>query len=43
VRNSKPDSTEAFYAAKQHLEQTAALWDWTDDVEFLGLSWVEFK
>lgn len=38
-----PDPTMAFHAAKQHLEQQATLWDWADDVEFLGLSWVEFK
>ena len=37
-----PDPSTAFRAARQHLEQTAGLWDWSDDIEFLGLSWVEF-
>jgi RNA polymerase recycling family C-terminal len=38
-----PDPAKAFHAAKQYLEQETTLWDWADDVEFLGLSWVEFK
>jgi len=32
-----------FEAARQHLEQMLSLWSWEDDVEFLGLSWVEFQ
>jgi ERCC4-related helicase/HKD family nuclease len=40
--DSTPDPGVAFRAAKSHLEQRAGLWDWADDVEFLGLSWVEF-
>jgi len=34
--------TTAFGTAKRHLETKAQLWDWDDDVEFLGLSYVEF-
>ena len=37
-----PDPTVAFGKARKHLEETANLWDWTDDVEFVGLSRVEF-
>lgn len=37
-----PDVSAAFEAAKKHLEQKLGLWDWDDDVEFLGVSWVEF-
>jgi len=32
----------AFETARSHLENKIGLWDWTDDVEFLSLSWVEF-
>jgi hypothetical protein len=32
----------AFETARCHLENKVGLWDWTDDVEFLSLSWVEF-
>jgi hypothetical protein len=38
-----PDSTIPFEIAKSYVETQVGLWDWTDDVEFLGLSWVEFK
>ncbi|HYN23512.1 MAG TPA: hypothetical protein VES69_00550, partial [Pyrinomonadaceae bacterium] len=38
-----PDPSVAFAASKAHVEQEIGLWDWIDDVEFLGLSWVEFK
>lgn len=38
-----PDPTAAFRTAQSHLEQNASLWDWADDIEFLGLSWVEFQ
>lgn len=36
------DPAIAFETAKGHLEAKIGLWDWTDDVEFLSLSWVEF-
>ncbi len=32
-----------FAKARQHLEHNLSLWSWDDDVEFLGLSWVEFR
>ena len=38
-----PDPSSAFEAAKQYLEGKLDLWDWTEEIEFLGLSWVEFK
>ncbi len=38
-----PDAGAAFEAARRRLEETAEVWDWTDDVEFLGLSWVVFR
>ena len=40
---SIPDPSTAFNAVKKHLEGKAKIWDWTDDVEFVGLSWVCFK
>ena len=33
-----PDAEAAFRAAKKHLEGKAGLWDWEDDVEFVGMS-----
>ncbi len=39
---SLPASQPFFDIAKQSLENKIGLWDWEDDVEFLGLSWVEF-
>jgi len=39
---SPPDPSPAFEIAKRHIEKTLNLWDWTEEVEFLGLSWVEF-
>lgn len=39
---SPPDPSPAFEIAKRHIEETLNLWDWTEEVEFLGLSWVEF-
>jgi len=36
------DADAAFNSAKQHLEGKLTLWDWRDDVEFLGVSWVKF-
>jgi len=38
-----PDPTQAFGIAKQYVERNAELWDWEDDVEFIGLSWIVFK
>ena len=38
-----PDPSIAFQAVKKHLEQKAGIWDWDEDVEFIGLSWVVFK
>jgi superfamily II DNA/RNA helicase len=37
-----PNPRIAFAAAQQDVEERLQLWDWTDDVEFLALSWVEF-
>jgi ERCC4-related helicase len=38
-----PDSSNAFAVARQYVEEQVGIWDWVDDVEFLGLSWIEFK
>ena len=38
-----PDPSPAFNAAKAHVENEVGLWDWVDDVEFLAMSWTEFK
>ncbi|MCH7472032.1 DEAD/DEAH box helicase family protein [bacterium] len=37
-----PDPLKAVSIAREHLEQRAAVWDWDDDVEFVGMAWVEF-
>jgi hypothetical protein len=37
-----PCPTECFQAAQKYLENELQLWDWNDDVEFIGMSWVEF-
>jgi len=37
-----PDAHAAFEAAQRNVEERLQLWDWTDDVEFLATSWVEF-
>jgi hypothetical protein len=37
------DPTAAFHVAAKHLETTAELWSWEDDVEFLGMSWTVFQ
>jgi SNF2 family DNA or RNA helicase len=37
-----PDGSAAFDKARSHLEEKLGLWDWADDVEFLGMSWVVF-
>ena len=37
------DPAQALATARRHLEDTLRLWSWDDDVEFLGLSWVEFR
>src|SRR5439155_15587919 len=38
-----PDASAPFEIAKRHVEKKLSLWDWTEEIEFLGLSWVEFK
>jgi len=38
-----PDPMLAFEVARTRLENKITLWDWIDDVEFLGMSWVEFR
>ena len=38
-----PNPAIAFETARNHVEMKVGLWDWIDDVEFLGLSWVEFN
>jgi superfamily II DNA or RNA helicase len=38
-----PDPVGAFETARTRLESKLTLWDWIDDVEFLGMSWVEFR
>jgi hypothetical protein len=38
-----PDPSPAFQAAKQYVEAKHNVWDWNDDIEFLGLSWVLFE
>ncbi|MFZ0748462.1 MAG: helicase-related protein, partial [Pyrinomonadaceae bacterium] len=38
-----PDPSTAFEVAKGYVEEQIGIWDWVDDVEFLGMSWVEFK
>ena len=38
-----PDPMIAFEVARDRLENKMTLWDWIDDVEFLGMSWVEFR
>jgi hypothetical protein len=40
---SPPNASGAFELAKQYLEDKIGVWDWNDDVEFLGLSWVKFE
>ncbi len=42
-RQSPPDPSAFFQAAKLHLEKSANLWDWDDDVEFVGMSFVNFE
>ncbi len=37
-----PDPQISFQSARRDVENRLQLWDWTDDVEFLALSWVEF-
>jgi len=32
-----------FKRAKIYVEGESGLWDWNDDIEFIGLCWVEFK
>lgn len=37
------DLRSLFDAARQYLETKFGIWGWEDDVEFIGLSWVEFR
>ena len=37
-----PDAERAFRAARAYLEQQSNVWDWEDDIEFLGLAWTVF-
>ncbi|HUL00266.1 MAG TPA: helicase-related protein [Nitrospirota bacterium] len=37
-----PDINPLYEVAKAHVEKKLGLWDWNDDIEFIGLSWVEF-
>jgi hypothetical protein len=39
---SPPDPSAAFEVARRYLEAKLELWDWIEEMEFLGLSWVEF-
>ncbi len=41
-QGSIPNLSKAFQIAKGYIEQKAGIWDWEEDVEFLGLSRVEF-
>ena len=38
-----PPPKPLFEIAQKALETEANLWDWQDDVEFIGLSWVDFR
>lgn len=38
-----PDPAMLFETAKRWLEENGGVWDWDDDVEFVGMSWVEFQ
>ena len=40
---TSPDPAPFFATARRHLEECQSIWSWDDDVEFLGLSWVEFR
>lgn len=42
-RLTPPPAAIFFNAAKAHFQKNAQIWDWEDDVEFLGISWVEFE
>ncbi len=38
-----PDPGPAWQTAREHVEKTAGIWDWAEDVESLGMSWVLFE
>ncbi len=42
VSEAPPNPEPFFELARKGLEERASLWDWDEDVEFLGMSWVEF-
>jgi len=37
-----PDSLPFFQVAKEYLEKSGNLWDWDEDLEFIGMSVVDF-
>jgi SNF2 family DNA or RNA helicase len=37
------DPEAALQTAREHIEKSEAIWDWVEDVEFLGMSWVRFE
>jgi hypothetical protein len=42
MTNQPSDPAAAFEIAKRHVEIKLDLWDWDEEIEFLGLSWVLF-
>jgi hypothetical protein len=42
TKYAPPDAAPAFEIAREHLQNSANLWDWAEDVEFLGASWIVF-
>lgn len=42
MRRAAPDVAPSFDTAQKHLQKVANLWDWEEDVEFIGASWVAF-
>lgn len=42
VRPEVSSPEQFFQIAREYLETKTSPWNWEDDVEFLGLSWVEF-
>jgi hypothetical protein len=37
-----PEPSALLVAARNHLERDDSLWDWDEDIEFIGMSWVQF-
>jgi hypothetical protein len=42
MQSIAPDVARLFEVAQRHLQTVGDLWDWEEDVEFIGTSWVEF-